>query len=99
MRPASAAELRLTATSTSACWRTRARPASAIGSATRTRSTGSGDEAGLGRLQRTLRRGQCRTARHRVTIGLEAAFQHLDGRHDVVLVHSAEMTDAEDLAG
>src|SRR6202035_907269 len=99
MRPVRAAGLCLSSTTTSACWRSRARPASAIGSATRTRSTGSGDEAGLGRLHRTLRGGQCGTARHRVPIRFEAALQHVDGRHDIVLVHSAKMTDSEDLPG
>src|SRR3984893_15097438 len=98
MRAISAAGLSFSSTSTSAWPRNRARPASAIGSATRTRGTGSGDEAGLGRLQRTLRRGQRRAAGHRVPIGLETPLQHLDGRDDVVLVHGAEMTDAEDLA-
>src|ERR1700730_5365798 len=99
MRPVRAAGLCLSSTTTSACWRNRARPASAIGSATRTRSTGSGDEAGLGRLHRTLRGGQCGTPRHGVPIRFEAALQHVDRRHDVVLVHSAALADAEDLAG
>src|SRR2546428_12781940 len=99
MRAISAAGLSFSSTSTAAWWRNRARPASAIGSATRTRGTDSGDEAGFGRLQRTLRGGQCRTARHRVPIGLEAPLQHLDGRYDVVLAHGAEMTNAKDLAG
>src|ERR1700682_1037589 len=99
MRPVRAAGVCLSSTTTSACSRNRARPASAIGSATRTRSTGSGDEAGLGRLHGTLRGGQCGTARHHVPIRVEAALQYVDGRHDVVLVHSTEMTDAEDLPG
>src|ERR1700682_840385 len=99
MRAISAAVLCVSSTSPSAWVRSGAIPASAIGSATRTRGTGSGDEAGLRRRQRTLGGGQRGAARHGMPIGLEAPLQYLDGRHDVRLVHGAEVTDAEDLAG
>src|ERR1700693_6012399 len=99
MRPIRAAWVCFSSTSTSAWLRNRARPASAIGSATRTRGTGLGDEAGLGRLQRAPRGGQRRAARHRVPIGLEASLEQLDGRCHVRVVDRAQMTDAEDLAG
>src|SRR6266700_3948901 len=58
----------------------------------------SGDEAGLGG-QGAAGGGQRRAPGDEVSLRLQTAFQRSDGGDDIRLVHSAEVSAAENLAG